>query len=88
MERYDEGMDEDTALGRIVSNPRVLRGKPVIRGTRLSVEHVLNELAHGATIQEVLDDHPGIAEADVLACYARPNFSRNSSWGGTGSPTT
>lgn len=74
MERYDEGMDEDTALGRIVSNPRVLRGKPVIRGTRLSVEHVLNELAHGATIQEVLDDHPGIAEADVLACLL---FAKN-----------
>jgi uncharacterized protein (DUF433 family) len=61
-------MNDADVLSRITTNPRVLGGKPVIRGTRLSVEHVLNVLAHGATVQEILDDHPGVTEADILAC--------------------
>lgn len=67
-------MNDADVLSRITTNPRVLDGKPVIRGTRLSVEHVLNVLAHGATIPEILEDHPGVTEADILACLL---FAKN-----------
>ena len=41
-------MSDEKLLERIVSNPRVLAGKPVVKGTRLSVEYILNLLAHGS----------------------------------------
>ncbi len=44
-----ENMKEQELLNRICSSPRVMVGKPVTRGTRLSVEYILNLLAHGAT---------------------------------------
>jgi uncharacterized protein (DUF433 family) len=43
-------------------------GKPVIRGTRLTAEYVVGLLAHGGTIQEVLDEYAGLSEEDVRAC--------------------
>ncbi len=43
-------------------------GKPVIRGTRLSVEYILNLLAHGATVTEILEEYEGLVEADIRAC--------------------
>ena len=43
-------------------------GKPVIHGTRLTVEFILGLLAHGATHQEILEEYEGITEDDIRAC--------------------
>ncbi|GAB4016693.1 DUF433 domain-containing protein [Spirosoma koreense] len=55
---------------RITSNPGVLTGKPVIAGTRLSVQFIVGLLAKGATHEEILAEYPYIVEADILACLA------------------
>jgi uncharacterized protein (DUF433 family) len=53
-------------------------GKPVIRGTRLTVEFVLNLLAHGSTIDEILAEYRGLSADDVRACllFASQSLSR------------
>ncbi len=56
--------------GRIVIDPDILAGTPVIRGTRLSVEFVLDLLAAGQTESGVLAGYPEIAHEDILACLA------------------
>lgn len=61
-------MLEQQLLERITLNPQVMVGKPVIRGTRLTVEYILNLLAHGATIAEILDEYQGLTQADIQAC--------------------
>jgi uncharacterized protein (DUF433 family) len=66
--KFLENMKEQDLLNRIYSSPRVMVGKPVIRGTRLSVEYILNLLAHGATVTEILDEYEGLVEADIRAC--------------------
>jgi len=53
---------------RIVVDPEVLAGKPVIRGTRLAVEFVLDLLAAGQSEAEVLASYPGLSHEDILAC--------------------
>ena len=55
---------------RIVVDPKVLAGKPVVRGTRLSVEFVLSLLAEGWTEQQLLANYPGLSDADIRACLA------------------
>ena len=54
-------------LGRIVVDPEVMVGKPVIKGTRLTVEHMVGLLTHGMTIEEVIDEF-GIERDDLQAC--------------------
>ncbi len=66
--QFLENMKEQDLLNRISSSPRVMVGKPVIRGTRLSVEYILNLLAHGATVTEILEEYEGLVEADIRAC--------------------
>jgi len=61
-------MSDEMLLQRITADPQVLTGKPVIKGTRLSVEHVLNLLAHGANVEEILDEYKGLTREDVQAC--------------------
>jgi uncharacterized protein (DUF433 family) len=61
-------MKEKNLLSRISTNPSVMTGKPVIKGTRLTVEYILNLLAHGATIGEILEEYEGLVEADIRAC--------------------
>ncbi|MCC6696994.1 MAG: DUF433 domain-containing protein [Candidatus Hydrogenedentes bacterium] len=53
---------------RIVIDPKVLLGKPVVRGTRLSVEFVVGLLAEGWSGQKVTENYPGLAHEDILAC--------------------
>jgi uncharacterized protein (DUF433 family) len=48
-------MKEKDLLNRISINPKIMVGKPVIQGTRLSVEYILNLLAHGANVAEILE---------------------------------
>jgi uncharacterized protein (DUF433 family) len=55
-------------LQRIVINPQIMVGKPVIRGTRLSVEYLLNLLAHGANETEILEEYQGLTSDDIRAC--------------------
>ena len=61
-------MNDRQLLDRITFDPAVMRGKPVVRGTRLTVETVLNQLAHGAAPQELLDEYPGLTPDDLRAC--------------------
>ena len=61
-------MTETELLNRITLNPKIMVGKPVIKGTRLTVEYILGLLAHGATIPEILDEYDGLAEEDIQAC--------------------
>ncbi|HYW48657.1 MAG TPA: DUF433 domain-containing protein [Bryobacteraceae bacterium] len=58
----------------IVVNPDVLAGKPVIRGTRLSVEFILELLAAGQPEAEVLHNYPGITHEDILACLSYASY--------------
>ncbi|MCL4794828.1 MAG: DUF433 domain-containing protein [Bryobacteraceae bacterium] len=52
----------------IHADPEILGGKPVVRGTRLAVELILELLAAGVSEQEILADYPGLSREDVLAC--------------------
>ena len=61
-------MKDQELLKRIALNPEVMVGKPVIRGTRLTVEYILNLLAHGATVDEILEEYDGLSVEDVQAC--------------------
>jgi uncharacterized protein (DUF433 family) len=54
----------------ITSNPGILGGKPCIQGTRISVEHVLELLASGASAEEVLEAHPQITRDGLHAALA------------------
>jgi len=60
-------MTEQNLLARIASNPRILAGKPAVGGTRLSVEFILNLLAHGATQAEIPAEYEGLAPEDLTA---------------------
>jgi uncharacterized protein (DUF433 family) len=62
-------MTDEKLLERIVQDPRIMVGKPVIRGTRLTVDFILNLLAHGTTEKEVLDEYRGLTEEDIRACF-------------------
>ncbi len=55
-------------LERITLNPKVMTGKPTIRHTRLSVEHVLKAYAAGLTFEQLKDDFPFLERADIQAC--------------------
>ena len=59
---------DEQLLERIAVNPKVMAGKPVIRGTRLTVEYILNLLAHGATVEEILVEYPGLSRENIQAC--------------------
>jgi uncharacterized protein (DUF433 family) len=63
-------MDEKLLLERITYDPKIFGGKPVIRGRRLAVEHVLGMLAAGDTTETVLSGYPWLEREDVLACLA------------------
>ena len=57
MKRYD----------RIEVNPDIMFGKPVIKGTRVTVEQILRKLAGGMTVEEIITDHPHLKKEDILA---------------------
>jgi uncharacterized protein (DUF433 family) len=68
-------MTDEQLLERITLNPKVMVGKPIIKGTRLTVEFILNLLAHGATITEIVEEYGGLTEEDIQACLL---FAKNS----------
>ena len=55
-------------MDRIVVDPAILCGKPVIRGTRLAVEFIVGLLAQGWSLEQVLENYPGVTREDVQAC--------------------
>jgi uncharacterized protein (DUF433 family) len=57
-----------TYLDRIVLDPAILAGKPVVRGTRLAVEFIVGLLGEGWSEEEILRNYPGLAREDILAC--------------------
>ena len=65
-------MKEDQRLyrERIVTDPRILAGKPIVKGTRIAVDLVLEELSHNPDIVELLAAHPDLSRTDVQACLA------------------
>ena len=61
-------MDEEELLKRIVVRPDVFGGKPIIRGRRMAVEHILGQLAVGDTPETLLEGHPWLEPEDIQAC--------------------
>jgi len=55
---------------RIIVNPDIMLGKPIIKGTRITVELILSKLSDGITIEELLQAYPNLKKEDILACIA------------------
>lgn len=66
-------MNEAELLERITFNPEIFGGKPIIRGRRLAVEHVLGMLAAGDDFDTILEGYPWLERSDIQAClvYAK-----------------
>jgi len=60
-------MTEKGLLKRIVTDPKIMLGKPVIKGTRLPVEIIVEKIAYGATIDDLRKDYPFLREDDIRA---------------------
>ncbi len=58
---------EEELLERIVINPKVMGGKPIVKGTRITVEQVLKLLAQGLSTREILSDYPHLSKEDISA---------------------
>ncbi len=63
-------MTEDELLERITADPRIFGGKPIIRGMRIAVEHVLGMLAAGDSQERLLQEYPLLEPMDIQACLA------------------
>jgi uncharacterized protein (DUF433 family) len=59
---------------RIVVDTEILAGKPVIRGTRLAVEFILELLAAGQSENDILNNYPGLTRDDILACLSYASY--------------
>jgi uncharacterized protein (DUF433 family) len=63
-------MSEEEVLGRITVDPKIFGGKPIVRGMRMAVEHVLGMLAAGESPENLLQEFPFLEAADIQACLA------------------
>jgi len=79
MRALGEMVNDRQLLERIALDRRILVGKPVIKGTRLTVEYILNLLAHGATMEEILEEYDGLYPEDIQACLLFATKSLESS---------
>ena len=61
-------MDNQKLLERITVNPKIFNGKPIVRGRRLAVDHVLGMLAAGDTPETILEGYPWLEREDIQAC--------------------
>ena len=61
-------MNDTEMMERISLNPQVMVGKPVVTGTRLSVEYILSLLAHGNTADQIIEEYQGLTQQDIQAC--------------------
>jgi uncharacterized protein (DUF433 family) len=62
-------MNEQQLLEHITLSPKIMAGKPVVKGTRLTVEYLLGLLARGATPEEILAEYEGLTHEDLQACF-------------------
>lgn len=71
-------MPEPSLLDRITHDPKIFEGRPIVRGRRLAVEHVLGMLAAGDSVETLLAAYPWLERQDVQACleYARRVVAR------------
>lgn len=71
-------MNEEALLARITQNPEIFGGKPIIRGRRLAVEHIVGMLAAGDTPETILEGYDWLEPEDIQAClvYARRMIGR------------
>lgn len=67
-ERKEETMGEAELLARIQVNPKIFGGKPIVRGMRMAVEHILGMLAAGETAETILKEYPFLEPEDIQAC--------------------
>ena len=63
-------MEREELLNRISIDPNICFGKPCIKGHRIWVSLILDYLASGAAVEEILEAYPGVEQADILACIA------------------
>ncbi|MCL4477025.1 MAG: DUF433 domain-containing protein [Nitrospirae bacterium] len=61
-------MRDEELLKRITFNPAIFGGKPIIRGMRIAVEHILGMMAAGSTVEELLEGYPFLEKEDIQAC--------------------
>lgn len=61
-------MKDDQLLKRIIVDPKVMTGKPIIQGTRLTVDFILGLLAHGSSGNEICKEYAGLTQEDIQAC--------------------
>jgi uncharacterized protein (DUF433 family) len=63
---------------RIEANPKIMLGKPVVKGTRITVEHILKLLKQGIAVKDILKDYPHLKKADIEAAvdYASESLSK------------
>lgn len=66
-------MQDEQLLQRIILSPDVLAGKPVVQGTRLSVQFILNLLAHGETTESIINEYSYLTKDDIRACLLFAN---------------
>lgn len=67
-------MKDNELLRRIIIDPKIMVGKPIIKGTRLTVQHILGLLAQGMTTEEIMHEYKNLTKEDILACLT---FARN-----------
>ena len=63
-------MNEHELANRIIIDSKVMVGKPVIKGTRLTVQYILSLLAQGMTVDEIIDEYKQLKKEDIFACLA------------------
>jgi uncharacterized protein (DUF433 family) len=67
-------MKKNELLKRITFDPEIFNGKPIIRGKRIAVEHILGMLAEGSTIEELLEGYPFLEKEDIFACMRYAHY--------------
>jgi uncharacterized protein (DUF433 family) len=70
MAELTQPLIEEDVLRRITVDPKIFGGKPIVRGMRIAVEHVLGMLAAGDTPEKLLAEYPFLEPADIQACIA------------------
>ena len=60
-------MEKSALLKRIVVDPKIMAGKPIIRGTRIPVDAIIHRIAQGEEIKDILEDYPRITRQDIKA---------------------
>ena len=72
-------MDNAKFLDRITIDPQIMVGKPLIKGTRLTVQHILGLLAQNFSVEQILEEYDGLKQEDVIACllFAKKTLEDN-----------